>query len=193
MKTIGVVQKMGSGGFRVARTVQPAVGAVSKTRYADHRGCSPAYVSKLIRNGRLAPPALLADGRVNVILADQMLGAPGGDEFELPSAPAVTSASARSDKEFAQARIARIKADEMEGLRLTRVSVEGRVFDVLRRLRDDLMAWPEAIAPRLVPMTSDRLIADVLRADLEEKLTRIAEDLEDLSAHDAAAEEAGAA
>ncbi|MBU8543985.1 MULTISPECIES: hypothetical protein [Roseomonadaceae] len=180
----------------MAGEVKPAVGVVTKARYAEHRGCSAAYISKLIRQERLAAPALMANGRINVILADQMLGAPGADELEFAPAAALPTSSpisARAEREYAQARIARVRADEMEGLRLTRASVEARVFDLLRRLRDELLAWPETIAPQLVPMTSDRLVADALRTDLEDKLTRLAENLEDLARHEPAAEDGGAA
>jgi hypothetical protein len=166
----------------VARAVRATPGVVSKSGYAEHRGCSPAYVSKLIRLGRLAPPALLADGRVNIALADQMLGAPSANELALPAAP--THAMHRAEREAAQARIARVKAEELEGARLLRDQVEARVFDVCRRLRDELAAWPEAIAARLVAMTDDRAIAELLQAEIEEKLTRLAASLQDAISHD---------
>jgi hypothetical protein len=165
----------------MARAVNPAVGVVSKARYAEHRGCSAAYVSKLIRLGRLAAPALLADGRVNVTLADQMLGAPTLDV--LAPVP-IAAATSRAEREAANARIARIRADEMEGALLPRDKVDGRVFDLVRRLRDELLAWPESVAPRLTTMTAERAIADLLTAELEEKLNRLAGELQDLTTHD---------
>jgi hypothetical protein len=169
----------------VARAVRATPGVVSKSGYAEHRGCSPAYVSKLIRLGRLAPPALLADGRVNIALADQMLGAPSANELALPAALAApTHAMHRAEREAAQARIARVKAEELEGARILRDQVEARVFDVCRRLRDELAAWPEAIAPRLVAITDDRAIAELLQAEIEEKLTRLAASLQDAISHD---------
>lgn len=168
----------------MARAVKPASGVVSKSRYAEHRGCSAAYVSKLIREGRLAAPALMADGKVNVALADQMLGTAAA--VDLPIVAAMPSAAtSRAEREAAQARIARMKADEMEGARLPRDRVELRTFDLVRRLRDELLAWPDAIAPRLVTMTEAEAIAATLRIDLEEKLTRLAGALQDaIATHD---------
>jgi hypothetical protein len=176
------------------RAVNPAVGVVSKSRYAEHRGCSAAYISKLIREGRLAAPALLADGKVNVALADQMLGAAA--QPDLPTTPAPAPfASHRADREAAQARLARLRADELEGQRLPRDRVELRTFDLVRRLRDELLAWPDGIAPRLATMTDDRAIAELLTADLEEKLTRLSGALQDAIAtnDDDPADEAAAA
>ncbi|UXQ89128.1 hypothetical protein [Synechococcus phage MinM1] len=169
----------------MAKAVQATPGVVTKSRYAEHRGCSPAYVSKLIRLGRLAAPALLADGRVNIALADQMLGAPSADELALIATPSAPShAQHRAEREAAQARIARVKAEELEGARLLRDRVEARVFDVCRRLRDELHAWPEVVAARLVAMTDDRAIADLLLAEIEDKLTRLAASLQDAISHD---------
>lgn len=175
--------------------VKPATGVVSKSAYALHRGCSPAYVSKLIKQGRLAAPALLSDGRINVVLADQMLGPPANDDTAA-LIPAVPSASAhRAEREAAQARMARLKADELEGKSLPRDRIELRIFELVRRLRDELLAWPEAVAPRLVAMTEERAIAALLTSDLEEKLTRLAGALQDAIAtnDDDPADEAAAA
>lgn len=89
-----------------------------------------------------------------------------------------------ADLKSEQARLARLKADELEGKTLPRDRVEFRTFEVVRRLRDELLAWPDAIAPRLVTMTHERAIADLLTHELEEKLVRLAQALQDLSAHD---------
>lgn len=173
--------------------VLPAVGVVSKSRYAQHRGCSPAYVSKLIRTGALAAPALLPDGKVNVTLADQMLGPPGGGSSGTPAdmlpAPVNPQQAARTERELHQARLARLKADEAEGRLLRRADVELRVFEIARRFRDELMAWPGAIAPALVRITDEREMEAALQRELENRLTRFADQLEEFQPDDAAAEE----
>lgn len=165
------------------RAVQSPPGVMRKSEYATHRKCSPAYVSKLIRQGKLAPPALLDDGRINVALADQLFDTAAPD-LPLPAAPS-PAATARADREHAQARLARIRADQAEGKLLTRSAVEARTFELIRRLRDELLAWPAAIAPRLTTQTNERAIADLLTAELEEKLGRLADALEEQAADDA--------
>src|SRR5688572_12278363 len=101
-----------------------ATGVVSKSAYAQHRGCSPAYVSKLIKIGKLAAPALMPDGKINVILADQMLGA--ATETAQPSLPTEGGAggsnysTARAGREQAEAELARLKLQEKRGEVLSR-------------------------------------------------------------------------
>jgi hypothetical protein len=83
---------------------------VNKSGYAAHRKVSPAYVSKLIAQGRLIAPALRADGKIVVELADKMLA---GESTEThlpmlpPSGPRVESraeAEARKFREDADAK-----------------------------------------------------------------------------------------
>ena len=177
----------------MASEVQPATGVVSKSRYAQHRGCSAAYISKLIRRGTLAAPALLPDGKINVLLADQMLGqstASGVGLDLVPAAAAVPSApSARSERELHQARLAKVKADEAEGRLLRRADVELRIFEVLRRLRDELLAMPASLAPTLARLTDEREIEAHLNRELEARLARTADALEEFHPDGPASEE----
>ena len=49
---------------------------VSQAEYARHRGVSKQAINALVRKGRLAEPAVTADGQIDVALADAMLDAP---------------------------------------------------------------------------------------------------------------------
>ncbi len=82
---------------------------VNKSGYAAHRKCSPAYISKLIGQGRLTAPALRADGKIVVELADAMLS---GDvvQGELVTAPTATGPRLETRSE-AEARKFREEAD----------------------------------------------------------------------------------
>lgn len=138
----------------------------TKLQYAKHRGCGPSYITKLIKNGALAEPALMADGRVNFILADQMIGAPSSAEeklpFGVPAAGAPNFAEERAKREAAEAALAEIKLQEkqrevvkLDAVSQAATSVFGRA---MARFSD---AWPE-LAPTLATMTDPAAIADRL-------------------------------
>lgn len=146
----------------MADAVKPGLG--TKGEYARHRGCSAAYVSKLIRLGRLAEPALLADGRVNFILADQMLGAAHQPEITAPAAPASgpNYSIERARREAAQAEMAEMDLERRRGESLGRQAVEEAAFSVFGRATARIFErWPE-VAPDLARMTDPALIADRL-------------------------------
>ena len=48
---------------------------LSKSAYARHRGISPAAISNFIARGKLTPPAVCPDGKIDPLLADAQLGA----------------------------------------------------------------------------------------------------------------------
>lgn len=158
------VHRKGSAGFSVSVPVKPMVGG--KADYAKHRGCSPAYVSKLIRQGKLAEPALMADGRVNFVLADQMVGRGSEDESQpgLPSQLGPNYAAERARREAAEAAQAEIKLAVMrremirvEHLDQSAASVFGRA---LARFSQ---AWPD-VSVALAAMTDPGAIAERLAA-----------------------------
>lgn len=138
----------------------------TKAEYAAHRGCSRAYVSKLIREGRLAEPALMVDGRVNFILADQLIGPPSGAEakslFSPPSAGAPNFAEERARREAAEAQLAEIKLQEKQHELLKADAVAQAATSVFGRAMARFSeAWVE-LAVVLAPMTDPAAIADRL-------------------------------
>jgi hypothetical protein len=146
----------------------------SKSQFSAHRGCSPAYVSKLIRLGRLAAPALMPDGKVNFILADQMLGAPVAEERTLTPA----SATDRQRRERADADLRELELQERSGRMLRAVETEAAQFAVARRARDAVLAVPDGAAAELHACTTERQLADLLRLRLTEALATLADALE---------------
>ena len=167
----------------MAGTVKGAVGVVSKKAYADHRGCSAAYISKLIRQEKLAAPALLPNGTINVVLADQMLGPAGLFEAEPPvtlshpqSGPNYQVERAR--REAANRATAEMDLAERMGETRRRADVEKEVFEMQRRVRERIMAVPVKIADKVAAETAPRIVAHMLTKALAEALGLLAEELE---------------
>lgn len=78
----------GAPGLPLVDAADAATGVVTKSEFARLRGCSPAYVSKLIRTQRLASPALRPDGKIDLALAASMLGGAAPQMQAVPRAPA---------------------------------------------------------------------------------------------------------
>ena len=138
----------------------------TKAEYAAHRGCSRAYVSKLIREGKLAAPALMADGKVNFILADQIIGKPSAAEaeslFAAPASAGPNFAEERARREAAEAALAELKLQEKRAEVLKADAVAQAATSVLgRAMARFFEAWPE-ISPALAQMTDPAAIADRL-------------------------------
>ena len=138
----------------------------TKLQYAKHRGCGPSYITKLIKNGTLAEPALMADGRVNFILADQMIGKPSSADaeslFAAPSAGAPNFAEERARREAAEAQLAEIKLQEKQRELLKSEAVAQAATSVFGRAMARFSeAWAE-LAVVLAPMTDPAAIADRL-------------------------------
>jgi hypothetical protein len=138
----------------------------TKLQYAKHRGCGPSYITKLIKNGTLAEPALMADGRVNFILADQMIGKPSSADaeslFATPYAGAPNFAEERARREAAEAQLAEIKLQEKQRELLKSEAVAQAATSVFGRAMARFSeAWAE-LAVVLAPMTDPAAIADRL-------------------------------
>lgn len=138
----------------------------TKLQYAKHRGCGPSYITKLIKNGTLAEPALMADGRVNFILADQMIGKPSAAEaeslFAAPASAGPNFAEERARREAAEAALAELKLQEKRAEVLKADAVAQAATSVMgRAMARFFETWPE-IAPALAQMTDPAAIADRL-------------------------------
>lgn len=154
---------------------------ISKAAYARYRGCSPAYVSKLIREGRLAAPALNAHGLIDIALADAALGQPAPQLQPLtrdrePGAPARSSsdehgyASARADRERAAAALAELELQKRRSELVDRATVDSEVETLARYLRDRMLSLPEELADRLAQTAEPRLIRQMLIVGIESAL-----------------------
>lgn len=161
----------------MSAAVQPVV---TKSGYAAYRGCSPAYVSKLIREGRLAAPALLDNGRINIALADQLIGPPGGTTAgEAPilasppsaarhaAAPAATArlTEARAEAAATQQQLAQLRLQRERGELIPAAGVAAETEDAFRQVRDLLLQGWHDIAEDCARLADATAIeATILRA-----------------------------
>lgn len=154
-----------------------AVGVVSKSAYAEHRGCSAAYVSKLIRLGKLAAPALMPDGKINVILADQMLGAAEPEDRSLPlqrpdpSAP--NYSVERAKREAAEAQLAELKVAQRRGEMFPREVVRSAAESVFGRTLASFMEMWAGLSIELARMTDAGAIAERGQAETRAVMARL--------------------
>lgn len=169
-----------------------AVGVVSKKAYAEHRGCSQAYVSKLIRLGKLAEPALLSDGRINVALADQMLGSPAAAEAQSllpPDTPAEGAryAESRARREAAQADLAELELQRRRGELLPRDAVSAAGHLVFERAVVGIIEAIPDWSIECAALTDPAAIADRLTAHLKRRLAALHQEFMEDAARRAAA------
>lgn len=155
---------------------------LTKSQYAKHRDCAPSYITKLIKSHKLAPPALLPDGRINVDLADAMLGQPAPDlhAFAQPTLPVPGDqpnyAAERARREAAEARLAEIKLATREGAILDADAVATAAELVFSRAVQRLQAGVSEISIQLATMTDPAAIADAIGTELRRAMAGIHEE-----------------
>jgi len=135
----------------------PAGGGLSKASYARRRGCSAQYVSKCIRTGRLAPPAVLPDGTIDPEAADAQLAAgadparrarvrPAASPAPAASGPAEAPvgafAQAKTETEHLRRRKLELEIAETEGRLIPKALVETAIADTTMAARDHLLRLP---------------------------------------------------
>lgn len=155
-----------------------------KSQYAKHRGCAPSYITKLIKGGKLAFPALLPDGRIDVAAADQMLGeaapplqAPASTAGAPPTAAdQPVYATERARREAAEARLAEIKLATREGSILDAEAVAVAAELVFTRALQRLQAGVSDLSIPLATMTDPAAIADRIAAELRRAMAGIHEE-----------------
>jgi DNA-binding transcriptional regulator YdaS (Cro superfamily) len=117
---------------------------VSKSRFAELVGLSPARISQLIAEGLPVEP----DKRIDLAKGQQWLNdRQAADDGERPTRPAPLTA--RGQRDVAEAKIAGLKAERLAGrlidLKATLRVVEGRA----RFERDAWIGWVNRAAPLL--------------------------------------------
>lgn len=155
---------------------------MAKAEYADRRGWSRAYVSKLVKQGRLV---LTPEGKVDAEASDALLAASADpskagvaerhhqDRVEkgvyahiapsaqpspalAPPGPAVTTPDyqkARARREYALALLAEDEHRKSRGELVERELVDSAAFTAARTLRDLMLGIPPKIAGELVTLT----------------------------------------
>lgn len=154
---------------------------LSQTEYAVERGWSPAYVTKLKRQGRLV---LTPAGKVNVEATDRLIestrdparggdrrlavgvGSDGEDGARSGAAPGVNAKGGRAPREsndgynvaatrerVAKARLAELELAEKIGQLVRRQEVEAAIFGLARQTMEALDALPDRLASQLAAET----------------------------------------
>lgn len=150
--------------------------AVTFEAFAKEIGKSRPYVSKLVANGRIRPPALTPERKIIPELARQQI-AEGADPARGASGAAAaegdgTYAKHRARKTAAEAERAEIDLAVRRGELIERNQVADAISPLLRKLRDDLVGLPRDIV--LDPDQASRCedaIAAVLERTASEILT----------------------
>ncbi|SDH49314.1 terminase small subunit [Pseudomonas panipatensis] len=190
---------------------------MTKAEYADSRGWSRPYVSKLVKQGKLV---VTVDGKVDVEASDQLLAVSADpskagvterhhkDRVEkgvyahlvptaAPSPPLASAAAApgagpdyqkaRARREYALALLAEDEHRKSRGELVERDRVDSAAFTAARALRDLLMGVPPKLAGELVTLTD---VWEIERR-LTEALRRALEDADRLLQLNAEVEQAG--
>lgn len=155
---------------------------MAKAEYADRRGWSRAYVSKLVKQGRLV---LTPEGKVDAEASDALLAAsadpskagvaerhhqdrvekgvyahiaPAADPSPALPPPALGGASpdyqkARARREYALALLAEDEHRKSRGELVEQALVDSAAFTAARTLRDLMLGIPPKIAGELVTLT----------------------------------------
>lgn len=159
----------------------PAPATLTKTEYAKLRGCTGPYIWKLIKRGQLYPPAVRSDGMIDVAAADAMLG-PAVPALKplVAEKPVVTPepteldpssyAANRARREAANARIAELELDELNGELVRRDVVEREIADQIGGLREAIMMVPREIAGQCALLGDERKIEAAITAALKRVL-----------------------
>lgn len=165
--------------------VQP----VTKSKYAEMRGCAASAVTKAIQEGRIS--TLMVDGRemIDPEVADiqwqrnTRARADSTSATAVAALPAVIVANevggvtsydeARRRRETAEANIAEMKQAEMQGALIRADAVRSAWAAKITGARDALLQIPSRIAPVLAA-TSDLLeVTALLEAELRQALAEL--------------------
>jgi len=162
------------------RSVPP--GLATKAGYATHRGCSESYIHRLVREGKLAAPAVLDNGLVNIVLADRMLGAqPDGHVATAAPMPipAADQPNGRERRVAAQAELAELELQRRRGELMPRDIVLRCVDAAASRARARLLEIPGLVSIELSTLTDPARIEAVLMARLAEALGAVSKEFSD--------------
>lgn len=131
----------------------PPAGGMTFQAFADLIGKSRPYISKLVGEGRIRPPALTADRKIIPDLAQRQIAessdplrpsAAARGDGDTPTVAAMKARRAAADAERAEIETRRAAAEERirHGELLERAIVTATLGPLLRELRDQSLAVP---------------------------------------------------
>jgi len=172
---IGGAKGAEAGTVNEAATVRaPSGGTVTKSAFAKILGVSPGRVSQMIGQGL----PVEANGRIDVARGRCWYG----DNIDgRAKAPAdlfqAAGPSAKEERDFHEARLRKLKADQMEGTLVDKAEVERTIFGRARADRDAWLAWTAdaaaAIAAEL--RVDEAALLPVLSRLVRDHLTELSE------------------
>lgn len=167
-----------------------ATNRISQSEYARRRGISRQAVNDLIARGILT----LSDGQIDPARADQELlqlnpekskalqSMAGQGLLELPTEPSELPATESAEVEITSYHVARTLSEKykaatakIEYLKLigTLVSVDDvreHEFEIFRKLRDNLIAIADRLAPRLAAETDPVRVSHLVHEEIRKAL-----------------------
>ena len=177
--------------------------AITRKQYAEHRGCSPSYITYLGKHGRLV---LDADGKVMVKETDQMVANTGGDRQDVSirhaagraskksrdaaedrqrEAPAFSGeqignsiAASRAIKEKYAVLTAKVDYETKLGYLIPREDVDAAMRFIGAAVRSALDVLPDQTAPLVAPVTDLAEIHEALTDACRNALNSIGHTIE---------------
>lgn len=162
-------------------------GVVIKAEAARRLGFVRSYITKEARPGGKLAEAVMADGRIDLAVAERLL-AERRDTSKGSASNVVLVTDEDRRLKLAKVRKAEADADAAEAARMERLeklvdreAYDSHQFTRLRMLRDLLMAVPADVADELAAKTDPReiraLLTGKIRAVLEQQIseTKVAE------------------
>ena len=116
----------------------PSGGTVTKKQFAGILGVSPGRVSQMIKRGL----PVEANGRIDVARGRCWYGDNIDGRAQAPGDLFQASTNAREERDFQEARIRRMKADQLAGDLIDKAEAERVIFGRARADRDAWLAWP---------------------------------------------------
>ncbi len=155
---------------------------MTNKQYADHRGVSAGRISQLKPRLQEAG-AIMPDGRIDVALADEVLG--DARPIVVPAAAAPSARSEEASLTVQRTKLAALQVEERElslaelrGELIRKADVESAAFDTHRVLRDRILAIPQEEAGRFVGLADEGQAAAMLTKILTDRLHKLADAVE---------------
>jgi hypothetical protein len=160
---------------------------MTKSEYAQHRGVSKPYITKLAKNGIL----VLRGGKVDVVATDTVLDDRPVDDVNVPPATASVASPSRPAGEslgqtgasFGQARtvemvfrakLRRLEYETRQGKLIEAELVRKTIADAVRGVRDGILGLPDRLATVLAAESEAKKVHVALKTELARQLEALA-------------------